>query len=180
MQLTELRSYCSKRGWSVTGEYIDTGWSGATKKRPQFDLLIQDARLRRFDTVVVWKLDRWGRSIGHLIETINELRQIGVRWIAATQNLDTGDDSPTSRLLFHVMASFAEFEREMIRERVAAGLKVAKEKGTRSGLAVGRPKTIFDRAVVVNLRKAGSSWRTIARSLNVGITTVRRAYRESS
>jgi DNA invertase Pin-like site-specific DNA recombinase len=178
MQLSELRTYCAVRGWSVTSEYVDTGWSGAKKSRPQFDHLMQDARQRRFDIAVVWKLDRWGRSIGDLIETVSELRQIGIRWIAATQNLDTGDDSPTSRFLFHLMAAFAEFEREIIRERVAAGLRLAKQNGTRSGLAIGRPKVIFNRSAVASLRRAGKSWRQIARTLDVGITTARRAYAE--
>ena len=115
MQVKELREYCLRRGWKIQGEYIDTGWSGA---KAQLDMLMKAARVRKFDAVVVWKLDRWGRSIAHLIASLRELASLGVRFVAATQNIDTDESNPMARLLLHIMGAFAEFEREIIRERV--------------------------------------------------------------
>src|SRR5215469_11663288 len=91
MQLRELREYCSRRGWDISAEYIDAGWSGAKASRPQLDRLMQDARLRRFDAVLVWKLDRWGRSLAHLFQIIHTLSGLGVPFIAITQKIDTDE-----------------------------------------------------------------------------------------
>src|SRR5215469_13190441 len=129
MQLRELREYCSRRGWDVSAEYIDAGWSGAKASRPQLDRLMQDARRRRFDAVAVWKLDRWGRSLAHLVQSVQELSGLGVRFVAVTQNIDSDESNPIARLLMHLMAAFAEFERELIRERVKAGVLNARAKG---------------------------------------------------
>ena len=97
MQLRELREYLSRRGWELAGEYVDTGWSGAHASRPELNRLMRDARMRRFDTVVVWKLDRWGRSVVHSIKSIQELTALGIRFVALTQNIDTDESSPTSQ-----------------------------------------------------------------------------------
>lgn len=163
MQLRELREYCTRRNWEIVQEYVDRGWSGAKASRPELNRLKQDARERRFDAVLVWKLDRWGRSLGDCIDSIQELVGLGVRWIAVTQNLDTDESNPMSRLMLHIMAAFAEFEREMIRERVRAGLKSAKAKGKR----LGRPRKVFDRRQAADLRTKGVSIRGIASQMNV-------------
>src|SRR5512133_2027092 len=84
MQLGELREYVQRRGWEIAGEYVDTGWSGAKVSRPELDRLMKDARMRRFDAVVVWKLDRWGRSVANCLASIHELTTLGVRWMAVT------------------------------------------------------------------------------------------------
>lgn len=168
MQLRELREYCARRGWPIGAEYVDTGLSGATASRPELDRLMRDARQRRFDAVLVWKLDRWGRSVVQSIQGIQELASIGVRFLAVTQNIDTGDENPMARFLLNIFASFAEFEREMIRERVACGLKSAKAKGKK----LGRPKRIFRRDEAVRLRSEGLSWRAIASTLAVPVSTV--------
>jgi putative DNA-invertase from lambdoid prophage Rac len=108
MQLLELREYASRRGWQIVDEFVDTGWSGATASRPELDRLMRDARLRRFDAVLVWKLDRWGRSVADCIRSIQELASHGIRFVAATQNIDTDESNPASRLLLHLFAAFGD------------------------------------------------------------------------
>src|SRR5687768_2462219 len=141
MQLHELRQYVAKRGWEVFTEYVDTGFSGAQTTRPELDRLLGDARLRRFEAVLVWKLDRWGRSVAHCVRSIQELVSLGVRFLSPTESIDTGAESPMSRFLLHLFAAFAEMEREIIRERVRAGVRAAKAQGT----ALGRPRRVFRR-----------------------------------
>ena len=160
MQLHEMRQYASKRGWQVFEEYVDTGVSGAQANRPQIDRLLADARQRRFEAVLVWKLDRWGRSVAHCVRSIQELVSLGVRFLSATEGIDTGAENPMSRFMLHLFAAFAEMEREIIRERVRAGQRVAKAKGT----ALGRPRRVFRRDEAVRLRVAGESWRNIAKN----------------
>jgi putative DNA-invertase from lambdoid prophage Rac len=171
MQLRELREYALRRGWPVAGEYVDTGWSGAKASRPQLDRLMQDASKRSFDAVLVYKLVRFGRSVRNCLDGIEALRAHGVRFLAVSQNIDTDESNPTSRLMLHILAAVAEFEREMIRERVCAGVKNARQKGKR----LGRPKAVFDRQRAVELRHQGRSFPEIARELGVGLGTVVRA-----
>ncbi len=168
MQLRELHEYAERRGLAVAAEYVDTGWSGAKTSRPELDRLMRDARRRRFDAVLVWRLDRWGRSVAHCIRSIQELVSLGVRFIAVTQNIDTDETNPTSRFMLHIFAAVAELEREMIRERVVSGIRAAKAKGKR----LGRPRRVFRRDEALALRTAGMSWRKIAQELNVPMTTV--------
>src|SRR5215471_8514591 len=139
MQLRELRAYASARRWTVTDEYVDTGWSGARANRPELTRLMSDARKRWVDAVAVWKLDRWGRSVADSSKGIQELASLGVRFIAVTQNIDTDESNPMARFLLHVMAAFAELERELIRERTVAGIRAARAKGK----TLGRPKRVF-------------------------------------
>lgn len=129
-QLIELRHYCAAREWTIT-EYVDTGISGAKDRRPALDKLMTDAAQRRIDAVVVWKLDRMGRSLRHLLNAIAELNAAGVAFVSMGESIDT--DSPTGRLLLGIMGSFAEFERERIRERINAGLARARREGKRPG-----------------------------------------------
>ncbi len=171
LQLRELRSYVKARGWKLAGEYVDTGWSGAKASRPQLDRLMGDARNRKVDCICVWKLDRWGRSVANLVGSLNELHALGVRWIATTQGLDTDESSPVGRLLVHILASVAEFERALAQERIKSGLAAAAAKGVHCG----RPHKVFHRDRAVELRAQGTSWRAIARELGVPQATVRRA-----
>jgi DNA invertase Pin-like site-specific DNA recombinase len=129
---------------------------------------MKDARERRFDAVLVWKLDRWGRSLIQSIQGVQELAALGIRFLAVTQNIDTSEDNPMARFLLNIFASFAEFEREMIRERVACGLRSAKAKGKQ----LGRPKRVFRRDEVSRLRSEGKSWRVISRQLGVPVSTL--------
>ena len=152
-------------------EYVDTGFSGAAASRPRLDQLVRDARLRRFEAVLVWKLDRWG-SVAHCVRTIQELVSLGIRFLSPTESIDTGADSPMSKFLLHLFAAFAEMERGIIRERVPAGVRAAKAKGTR----LGRPQ----RDEAVRLRTEGKSWRNIAQTLNLPMSTVIDACRPRS
>ena len=168
MQLRELREYTERRGWKAAGEYVDTGWSGAKANRPELDRLMRDASMRRFDAVLVWKLDRWGRSVAHSIKSIQELIALGIRFLAVTQNIDTDESNPMSRFMLHIFAAFAELERDMIRERVTSGIRVAKANGKQ----LGRLKRVFRRDLALSMREAGMSWRKIADALDVPMATV--------
>jgi putative DNA-invertase from lambdoid prophage Rac len=168
MQLRELRDYCQRRGWEIAGEYVDTGWSGAKASRPELDRLMNDARQHRFDAVMVWKLDRWGRSLIQSLQSVQELASMGVRFIATTQNIDTDESNPMSRFMLQIFGAFGEFEREMIRERTVAGVRAARAKGKK----LGRPKRVFRRDEVERLREAGKSWRAISKQLNVPVSTI--------
>ena len=183
MQLHELRDYCERRKWEVAGEYVDKT-SGAVSSRPALDKLKADARARRFDAVIVWKLDRWGRSLIDCINGVRELTSLGIRWIAVTQGLDTDESNPASRLMLNLMFSFAEFERELIQERILAGMaqqrrnialgRYGKDIHSRTGkdMLPGRPRRIFRRDVAKQLREQGYSYRQIARELDVPYGTV--------
>ena len=131
--------------------------------------LMRDAKSRKIDAVLVWKLDRWGRSLVHCVHSIQELASAGVRFIAVTQGIDTDDNNPTARLLMNIFATFAEFEREMIRERVTCGLKSARQEGK----TLGRPRKIFRVDEARRLREEGVSWRAIAKQLGVPEATLR-------
>jgi len=134
---------------------------------------MKDASKREFDAVLVYKLDRFGRSVRNCLDGIEALRAHGVRFLAVSQNIDTDETNPTSRLMLHILAAVAEFERELIRERTLAGLRVAKANGKH----VGRPRRVFSRDDVVELRVAGYSWRSIAAKLSIPVMTALDAYR---
>ena len=174
VQLRELREYISRRGWKNGGEYIDTGFSGAKASRPALDRLMADAAQRKFDCIVVYKIDRFGRSVLHLNQQLAALTSYGVRFIATRQSLDTDEENPTSRLLLQILASVAEFEREMIRERTLSGIKAAQA----AGKIVGRPKRVFRRDEVLRLRaEEGLSWRAIGKQLGIPAMTALDSYR---
>jgi putative DNA-invertase from lambdoid prophage Rac len=167
MQLHELRQYVGKQRWQVFQEYVDTGFSGAAASRPRLDQLLRDARLQKFEGVLVWKLDRWGRSVAHCVRSIQELVSLGIRFLSPTESIDTGADSPMSKFLMHLFAAFAEMERGIIRERVCAGVRAAKARGTR----LGRPRRVFRRDEAIRLRKQGMSWRKVAETLSLPMST---------
>lgn len=176
MQLRELREYVSRRDWKIAGEYIDTGFSGSKASRPALDRLMKDASQRKFDCLCVYKLDRYGRSVLNLNQQLAALTSYGVRFIATTQSLDTDEKNPTSRLLLQILASVAEFEREMIRERTLSGIRAAQA----AGKHVGRPKRIFRRDEVVRFRdEEGLSWRAIGQKLGIPAMTALDSYRQS-
>lgn len=175
MQLAELRRYVLARGWELFGEYVDTGFSGKNANRPNIKRCLDDARLRKFDVILVWKLDRWGRTVSQLSTDIQNLDSMGIRFIAVTQGLDTDKSNPGAKLMLHIMSAIAEFERELILERIHAGIKQAKANGTK----FGRPKAIFRRDMAVELRLAGKSLTEIAIELEVPRSTVYKALRAS-
>jgi DNA invertase Pin-like site-specific DNA recombinase len=121
IQLDALREDVVRHGWENAGEYSDIGWSGAKASRPEFDRLMQDAGKRKFDVVLCWKLDRFGRSLLNCKAALQQLQMHGVRFIATSQNIDTDESNPASRFLLNMLIAAAEFERELIRERTLAG-----------------------------------------------------------
>src|ERR1700678_1531920 len=174
IQLRELREYVTRRGWDLAGEYVDTGISGAKANRPALDRLLAAAAQHQIDVILVYKLDRFGRSVLHLSQQLANLETWGVRFIATSQNIDTDASNPMSRLLLMILAAVAEFERELIRERTKSGLKKAKA----DGINLGRPRRVLDRAKIFPLRDAGASWGKISKALGVPIGTIRDAYAE--
>ncbi len=167
MQLRELREYATRRGWEVTEEYTDHGISGSRESRPQLNRLMADAQQRKFDAVLVWKIDRFGRSLKHLVNALADLGAWGVSFISLRDNLDLS--TPSGRLMFAVIGAMAEFERALIQERVRAGLRNARAKGQQ----LGRPHRIVDRDAILQLRAEGATLRQIATQLGIGYGTVR-------
>jgi DNA invertase Pin-like site-specific DNA recombinase len=119
-QLRELRVYCDRREWTPT-EYVDRGFSGAKDRRPALDQLLADAKRRKFDVLVVWRLDRLGRNLRHLILLLDELQALRIAFVTLGEGIDTS--TPAGRLQLHVLSAIAEFERERVRERVLAGTR---------------------------------------------------------
>lgn len=174
MQLRELRDYCQRRAWVVSGEYVDTGVSGAKEWRPELARLLVDCRKRRVDVVVVYRYDRFARSLRQLVNALEEFRALGIEFVSLHDSVDTS--TPNGRLIFGIFASIAEFERELIRERVLSGMAAARARGKR----IGRPRKSLDAAEIARLRAAGASWRTIARRLEVSVGTAYNALRNGS
>jgi len=174
-QLLQLRQVADKAGWTVIEEFVDHGVSGAKgrDKRPAFDALCKAAARREVDVVMAWSVDRLGRSLQHLVSFLGDLRAQGVDLYLHQQGIDT--TTPGGKALFQMMGVFAEFEREIIKERIAAGLARAKEQGTKSGRPVGRPRV--DKKIerkIIKARAQGLGVNKIARELGVGSGTVRR------
>ena len=174
MQLEELRAYCQRRGWEVADEYVDQGISGAKEQRPALDRLLADCRKRLVDAVVVYRYDRFARSLRHLVNALEEFRVLGVDFISLHEGVDTS--TPNGRLVFGIFASIAEFERELIRDRVRSGIAAARSRGKR----LGRHRTTVDAARIANLRAKGRSWRGIADELGIGLATAVRAVSKAS
>ena len=172
MQIREMEEYCRHRRWRVTGSYVDTGVSGAREKRPELNRLMADAHRRRFDAVVVWRFDRFARSVSHLLRALETFKALGIEFVSLSEQVDTS--TPTGKMVFTVLGAVAELERSLIAERVRAGLRHARAKGKR----LGRPRVAVDATKVTALRRSGASWSQIATSLGVGKTTARRIFRQ--
>src|ERR1700745_1085965 len=138
MQIRELREYCKRRGWDIEGEYVDAGVAGAKEHRPQLDVLLAVCRKRVVDAVVVYRYDRFARSLRQLVNALDEFRALGIDFVSLHEGIDTS--TPNGRLIFGIFASIAEFERELIRDRVRSGLASAKAKGKH----LGRPRVSVD------------------------------------
>lgn len=171
VQTHELRAYAARRGWTIADEYVDHGFSGSKTARPALDRLMADARRGKLDLVVVWALDRFGRSLSGLITSIDELTSLRVAFVSATQGIDTSADNPAATLTLNVLGAVAAFERSMIVARVRAGLAKAKAHGRR----LGRPPAEIDLAYLRGRLANGESIRGVARSLGVSDATLRRA-----
>ena len=167
MQLTELREYASRRGWAVAGEYVDEGVSGSKDSRPALNRLMADAHRRRFDIVACWKVDRFGRSLKHLVNALADLDSYGVAFVSLRDNLDLS--TPTGRLMFQIIGAMAEFELSLTKERVKCGLVNARANGKQ----LGRPRRVVNHAQLVQMKSAGTSIREIATRLGISYGTVR-------
>src|SRR5687768_15241554 len=164
-QLQELRRYIQARGWTAT-EFVDRGVSGSKDRRPALDTLLKDAKRRRFDVVVCWRLDRLGRNLRHLVTMIEDWQHVGVAFVSLGEGIDC--TSPAGKLQLHILAALAEFERERIRERVMAGLDRVKRQGKR----LGRPERRVPESLLAPLR--GLPVREAARRLGVSPATAHR------
>ena len=169
MQTRELAEYCQRRGWEVFDYYVDKGVSGKKDSRPQLNRMMEDAHARRFDVVVVWRFDRFCRSVSHLLRALETFNALGIQFVSLCEQVDTS--TPTGKLVFTVLGAVSEGERNLIAERVRAGLRNARAKGKR----LGRPKADVDVAQIESLRASGHSWRTIARTLGLSVGTVHAA-----
>jgi DNA invertase Pin-like site-specific DNA recombinase len=169
VQLREFSDYAERRGWTVAGEYVDVGISGTKDRRPELDRLMADAHRRKFDVVVVWKFDRFARSVSHLLRALETFQALGVEFVSLTEGVDTS--TPAGKMVFTVLGAVAELERSLICERVKAGLRNARAKGKR----LGRPKVSTDAARIADLRAAGASWRTVCEKTGLSKGTAQRA-----
>jgi DNA invertase Pin-like site-specific DNA recombinase len=169
MQTRELREYCDRRGWRITSEYVDAGISGAKDSRPALNRLMTDAHRRRFDAVVVWRFDRFARSVSHLLRALENFKALGIDFVSLSEQIDTS--TPTGRLVFVILASVAELERSLIAERVKAGLRNARAKGKR----LGRPRVVVNAAQISTLRAQGRSWREITDEMAISKGSAQRA-----
>lgn len=172
LQLDALRQYAASRGFEVAGEYVDT-ISGAKESRPALNSLIEDARRGRFQSLVVWKIDRLGRSVAHLLTVLSELQTLGVAFVSLQEAIDTA--TPAGKMVFTFLGAVAEFERAIIAERVKAGMKAAKKRGKHCG----RPKAALDIDLARQMRSEGKPLRVVAASAGVSEATMSRMLRRA-
>ena len=168
-QLEELRRFVEARGWEAR-EYLDEGVSGALEQRPALNALVRDAKRRRFDVLVCWRLDRLGRSLKHLITLLDDLQALGVAFVSLAEGIDA--TTPAGKLQMHILGAISEFERARCAERVRAGLARVKRQGRR----LGRPRVAVSEDALAAV--AGLSTRQAARQLGVSASTIRRRLRQ--
>ena len=174
LQLDELRQVAAQRGWDVVGIYEDAGVSGTKTSRPGLDRMLADAQAGKLDLVAVWKLDRLGRSLQHVLATLDQLNTQGVAFVSLRdQGLDS--TTPAGRLFTAMIAAFAAFERDLIQERVVAGIRRAQA----AGKHCGRPRKDLDLRPAVALLRAGRGLKDVARILKVPRATLRRRLEEA-
>jgi len=171
MQTRELTEYCERRGWQVFDLYVDAGVSGRRDSRPALNRLMGDAHARRFDVVVCWRFDRFSRSVSHLCRALETFNALDIQFVSLCEQVDTS--TPTGKLVFTILGAVAEGERNLIVERVRAGLRNAKAKGKR----LGRPTKAVDVDRINSLRASGHSWRKVAGTMKLSVGTVYAAAR---
>ncbi len=173
-QLLDLRRYVSERGWHLYREYTDNGISGTKDNRPALNQLMDDAKKRKFGVVLVWRFDRFARSTKHLILALEEFRNLGVDFVSYQENIDTS--SPLGSAIFTIISAVAQLERDIIAERVKAGLRRARA----SGKQLGRPRASIDLEKLHRLHCEGLSHRQIAVELCTSHASVGRALRNTN
>ncbi len=165
-QLLDLKRYIQERGWHTFREYCDNGISGTKDSRPALNELMDDAKKRKFDAVLVWRFDRFARSTRHLINALEEFKNLGIDFVSYQENIDTS--SPLGSAIFTIISAVAQLERDIIAERVKAGLRRAKE----NGVTIGRPRLTVDRQEVLRLRAQGLSLRKIGETVGISKDSV--------
>src|ERR1700688_4697626 len=170
MQIRELREYCKNRGWKIVGEFIDSGISGITDSRPQLNRLMGDAHRRRFGVVAVWDFSRFARSTSHLLRALETFSSLGIGFVSLREQIDTS--TPTGKMVFTILGSVAELERSLIGERVKAGLRNAKARGTRLGRPPLKELTAADvRQLRRDRRRSNLSFKELASKHGVSTRT---------
>jgi putative DNA-invertase from lambdoid prophage Rac len=173
MQISAMREYAERRGWTVVTTVQDI--NGGTKQRPKREELIKLARQRKLDVIIVWRLDRWGRSLSDLTQSLEELRALKVDFVSVTEGLDF--TTPIGRAMAGMLGIFAEFERDVLRERVKAGMQHARLKGK----VLGRPTTARDKAdEIQKLLAVGLNKKEIANRLGVGRASIYRVLEQAT
>jgi DNA invertase Pin-like site-specific DNA recombinase len=167
-QRLALENYCRLQGWKIVKTYEDVGVSGAQDERDGLDALKTDVAKNRFDVVLVWKFDRLARSTTHLLETLSLLKRYGADFVSVTEAVDTS--TPAGKMVLTFLSAIAEFERELIRERVVCGLERARSEGVK----LGRKRVGFDVNEAVRLKREGRSWNQLVKQLGVSSATLRR------
>ena len=167
-QERELLAHCQRQGWQVFKVYRDEGFSGAVADRPGLKEMLADARQGRFNLLVVWKIDRLARSISHLLDVLTELTGLGIGFVSLTEAINT--ETAQGRMIANFLGSIAEFERELVVERVKSGMARASAAGVR----IGRPRAGFDVAEAIRQKQAGQSWSQVAKAVGASSATVRR------
>ncbi|SRR6266566_1417076 len=172
MQTRELEQFAAARGWNMADSYLDIGICGAKDRRPELDRLMADAHRRKFDVVIVWKFDRFARSVSHLLRALETFNALGIAFVSLSEQMDT--TTPAGKMVFTVLGAVAELERSLIVERVRAGLRNAVAKGK----TLGRPRVVLDARRIAALRTQGLGWKKIAKLLGCGVSTVLRVAQE--
>ena len=174
VQLVPMRAEAARRGWRVVDEYIDEGFSGAIRNRPALDKLMTKAKTGAYDVVMVWRLDRYARSLSHLVSALDEFSKLGIDFVCVENPIDT--TTPEGRALFGMTAVFAEYERELIRARVIAGVAKAQAEGKHCG----RPRKVVDISEAHKLLAQGLSQREVAKKLNLSRRLLQRRLTEAN
>jgi DNA invertase Pin-like site-specific DNA recombinase len=168
MQLRDLRQLAEQRGFEIVTEFCDEGVSGSCDSRPQLDRMLQDAQRGKFQAILIWRLDRLGRSLQHLVRLFENFRAWNVALISFGEGLDFS--TSMGKLFYQLSGAFAEFERDCIRDRVRAGMRNARAKGRH----IGRPRAVVDVARIGQLSALGTPWAKIGRTVGVSARTVKR------
>ena len=178
MQTRELREYAQRRGWAIVGEFVDVGISGSKEKRPELDRLMADAHRRRFDVVIVWKFDRFARSVSHLLRALETFNALGIAFVSLSESLDTS--TPAGKMVFTVLGAVAELKRSLIAESVRAGMRNARAKGKRIGRPPRTQLSSEDRKSIAEAYWRGkTSFRQLAKKFDTSIGTVQRCARHT-
>jgi len=168
MQCVELREFVKQRHWDLTLDLVDVGESGSKDSRPSLDKLMAAARRRQVDVVVVYRFDRFARSLAFLMKSMEEFRALGIDFVSLHEAVDTS--TPNGRLVFAIFGAIAEFERELIRARVKSGIAAAKARGK----YIGRPRRVVDAEAIRRLRREGQSWYQIEKDTGISARTAKR------